>query len=98
MVTGGCPVSVNDLELETGSLNLAPNPANGRCAVTFTLGVPQSVSVSITGVDGRTQQIINSEWYTVGSFTKELAIAQQGLYIVKVVTGNKVYTARLVNY
>lgn len=97
-VTGGCGVSVDEVANADGAISLFPNPANGFVNLTYSLLAPQQVSLSLIAADGRIISVAAPQTQQPGSYTHAVSLPAPGLYVLRVVTGEKVFTTRIVNY
>ena len=75
---------------------IAPNPSTGVFSMTYGLNEAQQVTVSVTGIDGRNGRVLLNEIQAQGTHTATFAIADPGIYVVKMVTGSNVYTTKVV--
>ncbi len=79
-------------------LQVFPNPSTGNLTVRFVVNERQSVSISITNIDGREQLELTNTVLQGGSheLTFHLEESLQGLFLVKVRTDNSLYTEKLI--
>ena len=93
----GCPTAVYDPTPSVSGVAVSPNPARGNFSVSLKLNRAQQITISMVSIDGKTSTLLMDEYLPAGYLKRSYNILPAGVYIVKVVTGNEVYTERLVN-
>ena len=93
----GCPASVDDIKSDISEVHISPNPAKGNITITYQLNEPQEVSISLINISGQATQILDHEKQAAGIFNRAIEIPAHGLYMIKVITKENVYTYKLVN-
>ncbi len=93
----GCHLAVSPTGEDISSVELYPNPAQGAFSVHFNLTQPQQIMINISDISGRIASKIYDGYSAAGAFNKTFSLATPGIYIVKIVTGNEVFTRQIVN-
>lgn len=87
-------VGVGVEELKQQSYSIAPNPSKG---ITYLRKVDNSpLEITVTSIEG--QLIIQNSWNDSGIFPIDLSNESNGIYLIKIATGNTVELMKLVKY
>ena len=88
---------VMDEENVVSSLIVFPNPANSKVTLTINLSQSANVSISIYDVNGKEVVFVPEQWLDTGTHNQEVDVDElsQGLYVVKINTGNTFITKKL---
>jgi hypothetical protein len=86
--------------VEEIGLEVYPNPSAESSLVDFNLSNAGNVSIDILTTDGRIVKSVSNEYLSIGNHQVSLGIKDAsyapGIYLVKLVTGDRVYTKKLV--
>ncbi len=92
----GCTTAVPELAASINGLTLSPNPSIGNFVLSCKINKPQQLTISVISLDGKVNNIIMNEWQSSGYFKRQFTLPAPGMYVIKVITGNEVYTQRLI--
>jgi hypothetical protein len=94
------PSSVGETESPIAELEIIPNPARSATTVRLMLGSPEQVSVTLYDASGRVVAVVSDGWRGAGAHHVRVdtraAGLNPGVYLIRVVAGASVKTARLV--
>ncbi len=93
----GCTTAVPELAPSINGLTVSPNPSVGNFILSCKINKPQQLTVSIISIDGKVNNIILNEWQNSGYFKRQFAVPSPGIYVIRVISGNEVYTQRLIS-
>ncbi len=88
-------VGVNNQKLEA-NVNVYPNPANNDVTVAIRHTETANYTVTITDILGRTVKTINANNVTATDLNIDLSTEANGVYLVKVQSGNAVKSSKLI--
>ena len=93
----GCTSGINDVTSTVSSLNISPNPFNGRATATFTSDINGSMNERITNIIGSEVHNKNIN-VTIGENTStiERSNLPTGVYFYSLTNGKNVITKRVV--
>jgi hypothetical protein len=85
-------------EIEAGSFNMFPNPANSAVTFNFTLASASEVAISIADVTGKVVASQSNGLQTAGSHSMNFDISNlaPGMYITHIQVGTTVKTQKLI--
>jgi len=87
-------VGVGVEELKQHSYTIAPNPSKG---ITYLRKMDNSpLEITVTSIEG--QLILQNRWNDSGIFPIDLSNESNGIYLIKIATGNTVELMKLVKY
>jgi len=87
-------VGVGVKELKQQSYAIAPNPSKGITYLRKTDNSP--LEITVTSIEG--QLIMQNRWNDSGIFPIDLSNESNGIYLIKIATGNTVELMKLVKY
>ncbi|MEO5929544.1 MAG: T9SS type A sorting domain-containing protein [Candidatus Kapaibacterium sp.] len=76
---------------------VSPNPVTKDARVPFALGKMANIKIDLFGMDGQLVRNLAQGSYVPGNYTADLSIAglNNGAYIIRMVTGDKVYSTQV---
>lgn len=95
------PLAVNDEETATESMvSVYPNPVRNNANVNFNVDEKANVYCQIYDLSGRLMKNVNLGTYSAGNYTATVNLSDMtsGAYILRLQSGNKASTARIIVY
>ncbi len=88
---------VDEINAGNATVKIYPNPSTGKTNVAYTIDNNSTVELAVYSVDGRKLQTIVNEEKIAGEHvtTLDASNLQTGLYYVRLITGSKAYTKKL---
>jgi PKD repeat protein len=94
--TGIAPISINK-----NNLIVYPNPFEGSTNITYTLSEKSNINISVFDMQGRLVAKIKEGRFEAGNYTDHFEASKnnmsEGVYMLKMVVNNEVFTSRIVN-
>ena len=80
------------------SLNVSPNPATESVNIDYTVADASDVTISVKDLQGREVIHVTSEKKAMGIYSESVNVASlsTGIYLVEYITGDKVFTQKLI--
>ena len=92
----GCTSGVGGIEAAEAHLNVYPNPSGGEFTLSLSLPQAQGVSAYLIDMAGRKYELMNNIWQPAGLFSSTFSAPAVGVYLLKVVTNNKLYNYQII--
>lgn len=93
----GTTVGINDINIDTDEMTLAPNPANGSTKLNFKMINSNDVVITITDVLGKQMEQLSKGSLTPGDYSYTINTPwSKGVYFVQVASGNQLVTKKLI--
>ena len=93
----GCPSVVKEIPATISGVTVGPNPASGNFFIAFKVNKGQQIDISLVSMDGKNSGVVYTGWENTGYFKRFFTTPAPGIYMVKVICGNTVYTEKLIN-
>ena len=90
--------ALTDNKIEEISVNVFPNPSNGRFSINYKLSKAGNVSLTLFKPDGSVAGTLEENQVSAGNFTvtMDAPYVQEGIYILQVTTSEKNTTQKLI--
>jgi hypothetical protein len=97
-ISGESLTALGEMIQDNGQLQLYPNPASDNITVNIPQGLGNGAALQITDMSGKQLQSISNvgERQQLNLSREDMNISTAGIYFVKLISGNKLYSAKLV--
>lgn len=92
----GCTSDVADIGEQNNTPEVYPNPSSADFTMTLELSAPQMVSAYLIDISGRSFPIISNQLQHAGTMKNTFSTPAPGMYVLKIMTENAVYNARVI--